>query len=165
MAGVCTLCDWDAVSDAVDHKFCRPEDSSAACPSRWGNYYCVYVAGHEGEHAAYSVAQGPISWHDRHAWNDESVNAAGDQLRREKEKRMVRAKFTVQEITQYSWNKDSVRIKLAPQYDTTIPEDQRFSKATPNGEFWMQVDNPAAAAQLELGKTYYIDLTPAEETV
>jgi hypothetical protein len=80
-----------------------------------------------------------------------------------KEKSMtVRAKFTVTEKTTYSWSKDSVRIKLTPQYDQTIPEDQRFAKATPSGEFWMQVDNPTAAAALELGATYYIDLTKAE---
>ena len=74
----------------------------------------------------------------------------------------VRAKFTVTEITHFQWNKDSVRIKLAAQYDQSIPEDQRFAKATPSGEFWMQVDNPAAAAALELGKAYYIDITPAD---
>jgi hypothetical protein len=74
----------------------------------------------------------------------------------------VRAKFQVTEKTQYAWNKNSVRIKLTPQYDQTIPEDQRFAQATPSGEFWMQVDNPAAAEALELGKTYYIDLTPAD---
>ena len=75
---------------------------------------------------------------------------------------VVRAKFKVVEKTHFAWNKDSVRIKLAAEYDTTIPEDQRFAKATPSGEFWMQVDNPSAAAALELGKAYYIDLTPAE---
>jgi hypothetical protein len=76
----------------------------------------------------------------------------------------VRAKFTVTEKTQFAWSKDSVKIRLTPVYDTSIPEDQRFAKATPSGEFWMQVDNPSAAEALVLGKTYYIDLTPAEES-
>lgn len=74
----------------------------------------------------------------------------------------VRAKFQVTEKTSFAWSKDSVRIKLTAQYDRDIPEDRRFAKATPSGEFWMQVDNPSAAEALVLGKTYYIDLTPAE---
>ncbi|HEX8851224.1 MAG TPA: hypothetical protein VF761_16990 [Gemmatimonadaceae bacterium] len=74
----------------------------------------------------------------------------------------VRAKFMVSEKTSFAWSPDSVRVKLTPQYDQSIPEDQRFAKATPSGEFWMQIDNPPAAAALELGKTYYIDITPAE---
>ena len=74
----------------------------------------------------------------------------------------VRAKFMVVEKTQFAWSKDSVKIKLSPQYDNNIPEDQRFAKATPSGEFWMQVDNPSAAEALELGKTYYIDISAAE---
>lgn len=74
----------------------------------------------------------------------------------------VRAKFTVTEKTSYAYNSQSVRIKLTPQYDQSIPEDQRFAKATPSGEFWMQVDNPAAAEALELGAAYYVDLTKAE---
>lgn len=71
----------------------------------------------------------------------------------------VRAKFIVSEVTECHWG--GKRIKLAPQYDTSIPEDQRFAKSTPSGEFWMQIDNPAASEQLKLGKTFYIDLTEA----
>jgi hypothetical protein len=74
---------------------------------------------------------------------------------------MVRAKFVLQEKTESSFNADSRTLVFRPQYDTTIPEDQRFSKATPSGEFKMQVDNPAALEQLKLGQAYYFDITPA----
>ena len=42
----------------------------------------------------------------------------------------------------------------------SIPEDRRFNKATPSGEFWMQVDNPAALEVLKLGQVFYIDMIP-----
>lgn len=71
----------------------------------------------------------------------------------------IRAKFTVTSVTD-SGN-GGKQVVLSPQYDTSIPEDQRFQKATPSGEFRMQVDNPAAASQLTQGKAFYIDLTPA----
>ena len=42
-------------------------------------------------------------------------------------------------------------------YDDTIPEDQRYCKATPSGKFTMVIDNPAALAFFEIGKYYYFD--------
>lgn len=74
----------------------------------------------------------------------------------------VRAKFQVQKITQISWQPNAREITLAPMYDTSIPEDRRFSDATPNGSFTMYVNNPTAVDELELGKFFYIDLTPVE---
>jgi hypothetical protein len=82
----------------------------------------------------------------------------------EKENDMVRAKFTLQEVTQHSHGAASRTLVFRPQYDTSIPEDQRFAKATPNGEFRMYVDNPAALEQLKLGQAYYFDITPAPAT-
>lgn len=79
---------------------------------------------------------------------------------KKKESEMIRAKFILTEITQFNWNKQSQRVKLVPQYDTTIPEDRRFALATPSGELWMQIDNPSAAAALKLGEAYYIDISP-----
>lgn len=74
---------------------------------------------------------------------------------------MVRAKFAVAEITQSGWGKDdsaanyrSHRVVLQPQYDTTIPEDQRFQQATPSGFMEMQIDNPAALAQFKIGQQF-----------
>lgn len=74
----------------------------------------------------------------------------------------IRAKFVVQKIAQVSWNAETRIVTLGAQYDQTIPEDQRFQKATPSGQLEMTIDNPAAVAQLGLGKAYYLDLTPAE---
>ncbi|HEY9413782.1 MAG TPA: hypothetical protein VIQ30_03405 [Pseudonocardia sp.] len=50
--------------------------------------------------------------------------------------------------------------KLSPIYDTSTPENERFTKATPWGEMTMNVDNPAA--RFEVGACYYLDFTPAE---
>lgn len=74
----------------------------------------------------------------------------------------VRAKFTVQEHRTTSYNPQSKTVILRPQYDTTTPEDQRYAKATPSGELTMQIDNPPALAEFELGRTFYVDFTPAE---
>ena len=52
------------------------------------------------------------------------------------------------------------KVTLKAEYDTTIPEDQRFYDATPWGEFAMLVNNPAALEQLKLGEYYYLDLMP-----
>lgn len=50
--------------------------------------------------------------------------------------------------------------KLTPVYDTSTPENERFTKATPWGELTLNVDNPSA--RFEVGKFYYVDFTPAE---
>ena len=73
---------------------------------------------------------------------------------------VVRCKFQLQEIAFNAWSSTSRRLKFAAVYDTTIPEDRRFAKATPSGEFWMQVDNPVALEQFKLGGYYYFDITP-----
>lgn len=70
---------------------------------------------------------------------------------------MIRAKFRLSSITHHDWG--AVTVKLQPQYDETIPEDQRFYDATPSGSLEMMVNNPAALSQLELGEFFYIDLT------
>ncbi len=72
----------------------------------------------------------------------------------------VRAKMKLTESTDMAWNPGQKKLKFAPEYDTSIPEDQRYSKATPSGEITLWVDNPAALAQLKLGEYYYIDFTP-----
>ncbi|WP_435214753.1 N-acetylmuramoyl-L-alanine amidase [Streptomyces sp. bgisy034] len=43
-------------------------------------------------------------------------------------------------------------------YDTTVPEDQRYAKATPCGAVEIQVDNPAVS--FEPGRQHYLDFTP-----
>ena len=76
----------------------------------------------------------------------------------------VRAKFQLQEITSNFWNPTSKTLIFRAAYDMTIPEDQRFNKATPSATVTMQVDNPAALEQFELGKYYYFDMTQVPES-
>jgi hypothetical protein len=77
----------------------------------------------------------------------------------------VRAKVTVTEHRTHGWQKGgptSTTVVLTPVYDTSIAEAQRFCKATPSGRMEMQVDNPAALAQLVIGQTFYVDFTPVD---
>ncbi len=53
-------------------------------------------------------------------------------------------------------------IRLAAQYDATIPEDKRFMEATPSGELKIFLNNPAVVGSIRLGETYYVDLTYCE---
>ena len=71
----------------------------------------------------------------------------------------VRAKLKLVEITEQAWG--GKRVKFAAQYDPSIPEDQRFQKATPSASAEFQIDNPGALEQLKLGDNYYVDFNPA----
>lgn len=79
---------------------------------------------------------------------------------------MVRAKFAVvrRNITDYGKFGTSTEVVLQPQYDTTIPEDQRYAQATPCGELKMTVDNQAALDVFKHGTVFYLDFTPVDET-
>lgn len=70
----------------------------------------------------------------------------------------VRAKLTLEEVRDSRWGNKT--LVFTASYDPTIPEDQRFQKATPSGRCELQIDNPVALAQFELGKAYYVDFTP-----
>lgn len=88
---------------------------------------------------------------------------------------MVRAKFTLHLIKQISYQHGGSVVDGDPSktttggrtlvfsaaYDDGTPENQRFSKATPSGSIEMLVDNPEALKQFEIGKSYYLDFTPA----
>lgn len=76
---------------------------------------------------------------------------------------MVRAKFTVTSHQRYSAaaGAGGVTIRMAPVYDSTIEEDRRFNTATPSGELTMFVNNPKAVEELEIGRAFYLDFTPA----
>jgi hypothetical protein len=50
--------------------------------------------------------------------------------------------------------------RFTAQYDTTLPEDQRYAQATPSGTLQISVDNPLVT--FEPGKAYYLDFTPAD---
>jgi hypothetical protein len=72
----------------------------------------------------------------------------------------VRAKMAVIEVARNQWG--SRKVTFQPQYDQSIPEDQRFQKATPSGSIEMLIDNPPVAEFFEqnLGKAFYVDFTP-----
>lgn len=76
----------------------------------------------------------------------------------------VRAKLRLSHITERNWGGSEPQrtLRFDCQYDQSIPEDQRFAKATPSGFIELQVDNPAALVQFKVGQTYYVDFTPAE---
>ena len=85
----------------------------------------------------------------------------------------IRAKFTVVELT--FWQDPHVpepkyyetgrRITLQPVYDVNnIPEDRRYHKATPSGKIEMLVDNPTAIAEFTIGRQFYIDFIPVDES-
>ena len=79
----------------------------------------------------------------------------------------IRAKFRCNSVEFFGdpANTDAPRTyTMTPVYDTSTPENERFTKSTPWGELRMRVDNPAA--QLEVGMFYYVDFTevPVEPT-
>lgn len=108
-----------------------------------------------------------VRWHDRSGWHSRPADrkrlwAKLDHLIRKAESNMsVRAKLKLVSITQHSWSTQSKTLKFTAQYDKTIPEDQRFQEATLSASAEFQIDNPAALAQFELGKSYYVDFSPA----
>lgn len=76
----------------------------------------------------------------------------------------VRAKFRCSVVEDYGYSK---KVKLAAVYPSeeergSLSENESFNKATPSGELWMTIDNPAASIQFEPGKSYYLDFTVAD---
>jgi hypothetical protein len=74
---------------------------------------------------------------------------------------VIRAKFKLTGILNQSWSPTAKEYRFDAQYDPTIPEDRRFSEATPSGTIRMQVNNPAAHEFFNLGEAYYLDFTKA----
>lgn len=75
---------------------------------------------------------------------------------------MVRGKFFVIGIEKQPYAGSAPRFKFGAvsKSDKEGSENTFFSQATPSGTIEMTIDNPAAAAQFELGKCYYVDFTP-----
>lgn len=71
----------------------------------------------------------------------------------------IRSKFRLTSIISTEWSPGytSKKYVFETQYDSTIPEDQRFCKATPNGRIEMLIDNPVAQAAFVVGQDYYFD--------
>jgi len=83
---------------------------------------------------------------------------------------MVRCKFRVNEIKRQESSEWDGKVST-PAVLTTIcmspvsakeGEDSIFGKATPTGLINLGIKNQAAAEAFELGKAYYIDISPAE---
>lgn len=72
----------------------------------------------------------------------------------------VRAKFRCSSVETFA-PAGTRTFRFAAEYDTTVPEDQRYAKYTPSGELRIAVDNPAV--EFEPGRSYYLDFTPVEQ--
>lgn len=65
--------------------------------------------------------------------------------------------------TQYGPDRASLKVELGAVYSTT-GENAAFSKATPSGACWMQIDQGMPAAQFfKAGKKYYVTFTEAPD--
>lgn len=74
----------------------------------------------------------------------------------------TRAKFMCSSVEDYGMSK---KVNLSVIYEGSLgdnEENKRFTKATPSGQLWMTIDNPAAAIQFMPGKAYYCDFTEAQ---
>jgi hypothetical protein len=100
-------------------------------------------------------------WREIQRMQEEFLESVVVELQMRKNQ-MVRAKFTLQSITNHSWSPSAQTFKFSAVYDQTTEENRRYSKATPNGSLEMTVDNPPAQEFFELGKTYYLDFSKAE---
>ena len=80
-------------------------------------------------------------------------------LFKEKKHMAIRAKMTLEGVYAQNWGGAKAIFRCI--YDPAKEEDKSFQKATPSGMAEFQIDNPAAAAQLVIGKSYYFDITEA----
>jgi len=76
----------------------------------------------------------------------------------------VRAKFVcygINHLHQSDPNAVCATITLQPVYGDGS-DNAQWSKWTPQGKIEMMITNPAAIEGFELGKSYFVDFTPAE---
>ena len=76
------------------------------------------------------------------------------------------AKLTLtQMVLQHYGKGETCAFTFHVQYDQTLPTDQSFSNAIPNGELTVTVDNPPVLDFLKqnLGKQFKLLLMPVEE--
>jgi hypothetical protein len=77
----------------------------------------------------------------------------------------VRAKMFVAEVTKQVGQGQGAqpcgKVKLQVVYGDS-EENKTFSKYTPSGSVELYITNSEAYEAFELGKSYYIDFTPAE---
>ncbi len=81
----------------------------------------------------------------------------------------IRAKFYCVEVAKTASGIGSgttgEQVKLAAVYGGNDPNDpnKAWSKWTPSGQLTLHITNPDAVGQFEPGKTYFLDITPADE--
>ena len=76
---------------------------------------------------------------------------------------MVRGKFRCSSVTFMGEPKDRAanrQFVFNAIYDTSTPENERFSTATPYAKLELNVSNPEI--DFTVGTEYYLDLTPVE---
>jgi hypothetical protein len=75
----------------------------------------------------------------------------------------VRGKFEVVEVASVAWSEGKrITLQAVTTGHDMDGEDARYHRYTPSGKIEFFVDNPPAAAQLVLGKKFYVDFTAAE---
>ncbi len=77
----------------------------------------------------------------------------------------VRAKFQLLEAKHHHQpvpDNVYVEFRFVAVNSATGKENESWSRYTPSGELKMAVTNPAAIEQFEIGKSYYLDITPAD---
>jgi hypothetical protein len=80
---------------------------------------------------------------------------------------MVRAKMRCTEKTSRTSASNYGEAKPVDTEEITLrpvvgPGNEAWSRWTPSGEVKLTINNPAAVAQFEVGKDYFVDFTPAE---
>lgn len=78
----------------------------------------------------------------------------------------TRAKMTVRTVEKQGDDQETVRF-AAVGVSGNYPEDgsdenNTFAKFTPNADLSLTIRNPALIGKFEVGKAYYVDLTPVE---
>jgi hypothetical protein len=74
----------------------------------------------------------------------------------------TRCKFRCEsKVPAWEGSTDHFKVSFQTLYDTSIPEDERFSKYTPSGQMEVTISNPAALEMIQPGQDYYIDISPA----
>lgn len=78
----------------------------------------------------------------------------------------IRAKFYVNSVTLSKWGPDQEilhTVKMSPVMGSgnASDENKSFWKYTPTGSLELGTINAAAGAAFEIGKSYYLDFSPA----
>ena len=74
----------------------------------------------------------------------------------------VRCKFMVNSIRHYHTTQPDLvcaEVLMAPVFGEA---NEAWSKATPQGEIKMLITNPKAIGALDLGRQYFVDISPAD---